>query len=301
MANSPIKTFGFESNGSHPAIAYRCSHDLNLYDAPDCRVLATQMAADRYLFRLDECLALNLIDASFQDRPRDLGSLFSKAAPAGKTAQAGGTETIAKALTETVTEAIAVQCWEDDYPGWLHPQDLAHLQPVTELPIAPSLDAVAISQRLDQVIAFTLRAMTTYTCYLWGGTIAPDYDCSGLMQAAFRAAGIWLPRDAYQQEGFLEPVTWQNLRPGDLVFFGTPHKATHVGLYLGDGRYIHSSGQDLGRNGIAIDRLSESGDRVSQNYFKLLRGFGRVTYSYRPVGLQMIQIPQNDRTGLTFG
>ena len=93
--------------------------------------------------------------------------------------------------------------------------------------------------------------------YLWGGTVAPNYDCSGLMQAAFKSVGVWLPRDAYQQEAFTQSISFEELLAGDLVFFGSDEKATHVGLYLGEGCYIHSSGQKQGRNGIGIDKLSE--------------------------------------------
>ena len=102
------------------------------------------------------------------------------------------------------------------------------------------------------------------------------------MQAAFASVGIRIPRDAYQQESFLEAIRLENLQPGDLVFFGTPQKATHVGLYLGDNRYIHSSGKDIGRNGIGIDILSEQGDEVSRSYYQQLRGAGRVVKSYHP-------------------
>ncbi|NJR73980.1 MAG: C40 family peptidase, partial [Scytonema sp. CRU_2_7] len=110
----------------------------------------------------------------------------------------------------------------------------------------------------------------------------PNYDCSGLMQAAFASVGIRIPRDAYQQEAFTQPISIAELQPGDLVFFGTSQKATHVGLYLGDGCYIHSSGKEIGRNGIGIDRLSEQGDKVSQSYYQQLRGAGRVVSSYKP-------------------
>jgi cell wall-associated NlpC family hydrolase len=101
-----------------------------------------------------------------------------------------------------------------------------------------------------------------------------------LVQTAFASADIWLPRDAYQQEAFVQPIALADLKLGDLVFFGTPTKATHVGLHLGDGYYIHSSGKDQGRNGIGIDLLSERGDRVSQTYFRQLRGAGRVVSCY---------------------
>jgi cell wall-associated NlpC family hydrolase len=118
--------------------------------------------------------------------------------------------------------------------------------------------------------------------YLWGGTVEPNYDCSGLMQAAFAASGIWLPRDSYQQAAFTRTIEISQLQPGDLVFFATQEKVNHVGLYLGDGYYIHSSGKKTGRNGIAIDPLSEQGDEITRSYYRQLKGAGRVEENYQP-------------------
>ncbi|NWF58426.1 MAG: C40 family peptidase [Fischerella sp.] len=178
--------------------------------------------------------------------------------------------------------AVEVCLCEDDYPGWLSLTDLVLLQGITVPYQAKSFSEAEIKKLLPEAIAFTHKAMQQPNHYLWGGTVGPNYDCSGLMQAAFRSVGIWLPRDAYQQEGFTQPIAITELEPGDLIFFGTPQKATHVGLYLGDGFYIHSSGQDKGRNGIGIDLLSEQGDEVSQSYYQQLRGAGRVVKSYEP-------------------
>lgn len=176
--------------------------------------------------------------------------------------------------------AIEVCLCEDDYPGWLSVEDLQFIQP-TEIIYQPQLiSAAEIQQRIPEIIAFTQAAKQVNNYYLWGGTVAPNYDCSGLIQAAFKSVGVWLPRDAYQQEAFTQPININDIEPGDLIFFGTPQKATHVGLYLGDGYYIHSSGKDQGRNGIGIDQLSEQGDKVSQSYYKQLRGAGRVVKSY---------------------
>jgi cell wall-associated NlpC family hydrolase len=175
---------------------------------------------------------------------------------------------------------LKVMTCEDDYPGWLDPRDLQFLEEVETPYQAAAWTEEEIRDRIPEVIAFTHAAMAVPNEYLWGGTVAPNYDCSGLMQAAFASVGIQLPRDASQQEAFVQPV--ENLIPGDLVFFGTPEKATHVGLYLGDRRYIHSSGKDQGRNGIGIDVLSETGDAVSQAYFAQYRGAGRVIKSYTP-------------------
>jgi cell wall-associated NlpC family hydrolase len=176
--------------------------------------------------------------------------------------------------------AIEVCLCEDDYPGWLLAQDLGNLQLASRKYKAIALSPLEIKSQLPQVIDFTIQAMQQPNYYLWGGTVAPNYDCSGLMQAAFKSIGVWLPRDAYQQEAFTQKISIADLSPGDLVFFGSVEKATHVGLYLGDGCYIHSSGQKQGRNGIGIDKLSEQGDEVSQSYYQQLRGFGRVMRSY---------------------
>ncbi len=179
--------------------------------------------------------------------------------------------------------AIQVKLVEDSYLGWFDPQDWDKLV-IAETPyLAPNPSTDDIRSRLPEVIAFTQAAYQTPNTYLWGGTVAPNYDCSGLMQAAFRSIGVQIPRDAYQQEAFLEPIApnLDRLEPGDLIFFGTPQKATHVGLYLGEGNYIHSSGKAHGRNGIGIDPLSDA-NPVSAHYFSELRGAGRVIRSYQP-------------------
>ena len=155
-----------------------------------------------------------------------------------------------------------------------------------------TVDAATIQQRLPKAISFTKAAMAQPNHYLWGGTVAPNYDCSGLIQAAFRTIGVILPRDAYQQESFVAPVALVNLQPGDLIFFGTEGKTTHVALALGADQYIHSSGQAHGRNGIGLDSLTNLEDPVSAHYQAQLRGAGRVTQAYRSQG-----IPWPDRSG----
>jgi cell wall-associated NlpC family hydrolase len=180
-----------------------------------------------------------------------------------------------------VDNAVEVRLCEDGYSGWLPMQDVTGLEPA-ETPYQPlNLLLTQIQERLPAVIAFTKAAMQQPNYYLWGGTVAPNYDCSGLMQAAFAASGIWLPRDSYQQEAFTQSIENQ-LLPGDMVFFAKAEKVNHVGLYLGDGYYIHSSGKTTGRNGIAIDRLSEQGDEIAKSYYRQFKGAGRVQKNYQP-------------------
>ncbi|PSB21456.1 glycoside hydrolase [Phormidesmis priestleyi ULC007] len=188
-------------------------------------------------------------------------------------------------LSSPQNSPLQVRLCEDDYPGWLAAEDSQFLEASATLYQAPVWSEAEIQRRIAGAIAFTRSAMAVPNYYLWGGTVAPNYDCSGLMQAAFASAGIRLPRDAYQQEEFVRKIALSDLMPGDLVFFGTPIKATHVGLYLGNDRYIHSSGKDQGRNGIGIDELSDRGNAVSRTYYAQVRGAGRVVESYQPKGL----------------
>ena len=227
---------------------YRSLADINIYDSPKLDRLATQMARGRYL-----------------QVKQDIEVAYLK-----------------------------IQLIEDGYEGLLDRQDLNKLElSDQEISDRQSYDAnfptglinqitvQEISDRLPKVIKYIREAMATPNEYLWGGTVAPNYDCSGLMQAAFASVGIWIPRDAYQQEAFAEPIALDDLQIGDLIFFGTPVKATHVGIYIGNNEYIHSSGKEHGHNGIAVsaidlNAIAES-DQVSQWYFKELRGAGRIT------------------------
>jgi len=245
------------------SIEYQCQATLNLYHSSELTSLVTQAAAGRQL----RILSL----------------------PSG---QWDG---------ET---AIQVCLCEDDYPGWLAIADLDLIEVAAQPYRAIVLNEGEIDARLVKAIAYARAAMARPNQYLWGGTIGPNYDCSGLVQAAFAAAGIWLPRDAYQQAAFTQivftqtvfaqPVVLEALQPGNLIFFGpdpaslsdlaspSDRRITHVGLYLGNGDYIHSSGKDQGRNQIGIDTLSADGSPIAQTYYRQLRAAGRVVNNYIP-------------------
>ncbi|AHB88807.1 NlpC/P60 family peptidase [Thermosynechococcus sp. NK55a] len=233
----------FATKGAHVYQLHQLTATVNLYDASRGDRLATQGAAGRFLW-----------------------------------------------VSALASERTHVQLAEDEYWGWLDAEDYCHLTPATQ-PYQPiARDRADIEAVLEEVIAFCLAAQQVPHEYLWGGTVAPHYDCSGLMQASFASQGIWLPRDAYQQEAFATPLgsnsiaeTLPQLQRGDLVFFGSCEKATHVGLYLGQGQYIHSSGKEYGRNGIGIDTLFPSEDPVSIAYQRQFRGGGRIEYSYLPL------------------
>ena len=81
--------------------------------------------------------------------------------------------------------------------------------------------------------------------YVWGATGPVNYDCSGFTRKIFADVGIHLPRVSRDQATKGQLVSFNELRKGDLVFFATkrryPNRVTHVGIYLGDGNFIHAS------------------------------------------------------------
>ncbi|MCX4333928.1 MAG: NlpC/P60 family protein [Bacteroidales bacterium] len=126
--------------------------------------------------------------------------------------------------------------------------------------------------------------------YLWGGASVNGVDCSGFTRLVFQMNGISLPRNASQQarsgtdagvqadisfgpdsEGLSEEMHRRagTLEPGDLIFFGAPssdgsHRITHVGIYIGDGKFIHSSHK------VRLSSLFPEDDLYYENSYKLL-------------------------------
>ncbi|MHA6795362.1 NlpC/P60 family protein [Pseudonocardia bannensis] len=74
--------------------------------------------------------------------------------------------------------------------------------------------------------------------YVWGAAGPNSYDCSGLTSWAFKQAGVTLPRSSSQQARVGKSVAWDDMQPGDLVFYYSP--VSHVGIYAGGGKMINA-------------------------------------------------------------
>ncbi|WP_406135589.1 NlpC/P60 family protein [Streptomyces albidoflavus] len=90
--------------------------------------------------------------------------------------------------------------------------------------------------KAEKVIAFARAQMGKP--YVWGAAGPDSFDCSGLTQAAWKTAGISLPRTTWDQVGVGQKVSVDNAQPGDLVFFYDD--ISHVGIYIGGGEMIHA-------------------------------------------------------------
>ncbi|MGI5259726.1 NlpC/P60 family protein [Streptomyces angustmyceticus] len=92
------------------------------------------------------------------------------------------------------------------------------------------------SSQAEKALAFARAQMGKP--YVWGATGPSSYDCSGLTQAAWKAAGVSLPRTTWDQVKVGQRVATKDLKPGDLVFFYDD--ISHVGMYIGGGKMIHA-------------------------------------------------------------
>jgi len=95
--------------------------------------------------------------------------------------------------------------------------------------------------------------------YVWGGTTPNAFDCSGYMQYLYKKEGVALPRTALAQSKVGKEISRFKLKKGDLLFFLTDKSrgipVTHVGMYLGDDKFIHAASK---KKGIIISPFSSS-------------------------------------------
>ena len=144
--------------------------------------------------------------------------------------------------------------------------------------------------------------------YLWGGTSSKGLDCSGLVRLTWMMNGYLLPRNAGQQAALGREIIMEadhsvtpdsdmlykemlcrirNLKPGDLIFFGTPEtfwkkeSITHVGIYIGEGRFIHASQL------VRINSLVPGEKDYYPNSYKLLKA--RRLFDWKGEGMTAIK------------
>jgi peptidoglycan DL-endopeptidase CwlO len=104
------------------------------------------------------------------------------------------------------------------------------------------------STQADKAVAFAYAQIGKP--YVWGATGPSSYDCSGLVQAAWNAAGVSIPRTTYEQWASLPQVPMSDLQPGDLIMY---NGESHVAIYVGKGMII-----DAPHSGADVELISEA-------------------------------------------
>lgn len=110
--------------------------------------------------------------------------------------------------------------------------------PQTEPSGYPESAAHSVAAPATTAVAVALRQVGAP--YQYGGRSPGGFDCSGLVYYAYQEAGKRLPRTTGQLWSELPPVSRQDIRIGDVLFFKVGGKMSHVGLYVGDDRFVHA-------------------------------------------------------------
>jgi len=167
------------------------------------------------------------------------------AVPATTAATATGTAAMAETAASSVLAAPVVS---DAMPmperAMMFAGDINRL--IGSRPLAANATEPSTGGRIQSVLKRALALLGTP--YRWGGTGTEGFDCSGLVGYVFRSTlGIELPRVSRDMAKSGEMVDRTRLSPGDLVFFGRRGRVDHVGIYVGEGQFVHAprTGRDV--------------------------------------------------------
>ena len=115
------------------------------------------------------------------------------------------------------------------------------LQPIGIEPLRP-VGLGQVDRHGSRSFELSRRALACRgTRYVWGGSHRTGFDCSGFTQFVLSKMGVSLPRRACEQFATGQPVEISDLQDGDLVFFNTTGVVSHVGIYIGNGKFVHAS------------------------------------------------------------
>jgi cell wall-associated NlpC family hydrolase len=203
----------------------------------ELNVLMSSGSADEFVSQL------GTLDA-IAGHTNDVLVEVATAAEAAEKARAEADEATAKAQ-KAVDEITAKQAdLESDIADYQRQFDALTAPQQAEVVEAHGGTAVAVTPMAAAASGAAGVAVDTALAqvgdpYVWGAGGPDSFDCSGLMQYAYAAAGISLPHSSRMQSQMGAPVSPSALQPGDMLFFYSP--VSHVGMYIGNGQMVHAS------------------------------------------------------------
>lgn len=160
-----------------------------------------------------------------------LRGMLEESLPILKQMEKNGYRLISRSCGYDVIEGICAICESSKHKDSCHLQKL--LLQINQAITAPADARTAVIDTAKLYIGVP---------FVWGGTSPSGFDCSGFTQYVMQESGITIPRTVAEQYRCGTPVSKDNLKPGDLIFFATYEDgATHVGFYIGDDNFIHAS------------------------------------------------------------
>ena len=149
--------------------------------------------------------------------------------------------------------------------GWVLKNNVRPLNERIDIRMGDSAEGLVSVEKMEDVIrqAYSLLGVP----YLWGGMSSKGVDCSGLVRISFLMNDILLPRNATQQIKCGKEVDLKDIQRGDLIFFGNTETGaiTHVGIYLGNGEFIHAS------HLVRVNSLIPGAENYYENAHRLIK------------------------------
>jgi cell wall-associated NlpC family hydrolase len=214
-------------------------------------VMLTSDSAEEFVSQLG---TLDAIAGHTNDLVSEIAVVSENAATAQQAAEQ------AEAEAQQAVDQIAAQqdeleaeiaTYQRQYDALTAPQreqvDQAHAGAAVAVPSAVLAPSGAAQAAVDTALA------QVGDPYVWGAGGPDAFDCSGLTQYAYSAAGVSLPHSSSSQSRMGTPVSRSELQPGDLVFFYSP--VSHVGMYIGNGQMVHASTSGKPVQVVSLDSL----------------------------------------------
>jgi cell wall-associated NlpC family hydrolase len=219
-------------------------------------VMLTSRSADDFVAQLG---TLDAIAGHQAGQVEQVVQVVRKADQARK--QADDAASVAQRTVDEITAKQAelqsqVADYQRRYAALTAPQQQAVVQSTAGKAVAasPVTAPVAASSAAAQT-AVTVALAQVGKPYVYGANGPNSFDCSGLTQYAYAAAGVALPHSSSAQSGMGTPVAKSALQPGDLVFFYSP--VSHVGMYIGNGEMVHASTAGEPVKVVALDSMPD--------------------------------------------
>uniref|UniRef100_A0AAU3GWN0 C40 family peptidase n=1 Tax=Streptomyces sp. NBC_01401 TaxID=2903854 RepID=A0AAU3GWN0_9ACTN len=197
--------------------------------------LSTSVAASA---QATQAVALDLETQAHED---------AAAATAAKTAKKAKAEAVRKAEAKKKAEAAA-KAKAEAAERASRTAERTTLSASTESSGSSSTASAPVSSNATGSAASVIAFAQSHVgdAYVSGGTGPNSWDCSGLVQAAFRTVGVELPRVSQSQSTAGAQVSLDNLQPGDILYWGGAGSAYHVGIYVGDGQFVGAQNSSTG-------------------------------------------------------
>jgi cell wall-associated NlpC family hydrolase len=217
-------------------------------------VLLTSSSADEFVAQLS---TLNAI-AGHTNGVLDQVSAAAHNAQQAREAAHQAAATAQHTLDDVIAQQADLTAQIEDYKAQFAALSAPQQQQVSR---AQAGEDVAAPVQAASVVASNAAAQAAVSTalahvgdpYVWGAAGPDAFDCSGLTQYAYAAAGISLPHSSSLQSRMGTPVARADLQPGDLVFFYSP--VSHVAMYIGNGQMVHASTSGVPVKVVSVDSM----------------------------------------------